>query len=323
MNYKASLTLKNKTDKFGNIDAKINIIPPKVIEDFNITITNINIGSSEVSIYFFSPIFLNDFSSVSKIIDRLKDFMLAVWDISIFLDDELYEQTIYVNENDQWREVVFQFELDPISVNYTYINVSDHSQELVKYLSGENNLPFSLVLLKKSTSIKSLRERFVTIITACELGVKEFYKKERPDTQALLENMQSPSIVKMLGDMFFKYFGIKFPKNLRKDLDSFITMRNKYVHSSNESPSSQECFNCYVVVLRTFNFLNKISNSYLFNSIFDEDFKLQDVEINSAKLLMSESIKELVAKGELEFNVGIKISKNYSKLIKGDQKNID
>ncbi|BDP82661.1 hypothetical protein EfmAA290_33370 (plasmid) [Enterococcus faecium] len=59
--------------------------------------------------------------------------------------------------------------------------------------------------------------------------------------------------------MFKGYFNIEFPKEIRKEIKNFIEKRNKLVHSPQGSkPTIEECFECYMAVLKTFNFFIKL-----------------------------------------------------------------
>ncbi|EMW5726595.1 hypothetical protein OHE40_10730 [Enterococcus faecium] len=312
MEYKLELKLKEKEFDVRPISIEIN--PPKILENKEIQIKKIEVAKSQLIIFFDCKEKISNFESIAKIMLRLKDFMISVWDVSLLIEEEAYDQYIYFFECNEWREVIVELEINPVTVNYTKVNINEHAQELIDYIFGENNLPFSLTLLKKSKVIQSPRERFVTMITACEIGVKEFYQKEKPDTRFLLENMQSPPIVKLLGTMFESYFGCSFPKELRKEIDGLVKKRNDFVHSAKEGPSIDECYNCYSIVLQTLNFLYKISNSYLYNALYDERVVFVPTGINQSQMVLTDLAQKEVAQGNASISTNINITKNYRKV---------
>ncbi|HBK5410196.1 TPA: hypothetical protein LLB91_002755, partial [Enterococcus faecium] len=164
-------------------------------------------------------------------IERLKDFMISVWDVAMLADESNYTSSIYRLEDSNWIEISLELKTLPNSVNYIIRDITSEAQQLVNYMHGHESIPFSLILLKRSKNISNTRDRFISIITACEIGVKEFYQQEKPDLTLIFENLQSPPVDKLLGSMFKGYFNIEFPKEIRKEIKNFIEKRNKLVHS--------------------------------------------------------------------------------------------
>lgn len=309
MEYKLELTLKEK--EFGVQPISLRIDPPKVLENEEIKVEEIKVDESKLIVFFCCREKINNFESIANLMIRLKDFMISVWDISLLIEEDAYDESLYIFRNNEWKELDIELEINPVTVNYTKIYIQEHAKELIAYISGADNLPFSLILLKKSKIIKNPRERFVAIITACEIGVKEFYQREKPDTRFLLENMQSPPVVKLLGTMFKSYFGYDFPKKLRRKLDVLVRRRNDFVHSAKAGPSNVECYDCYTIVLQTLNFLYKKSDSYLYNALYDEKVKFVPKGKNQAQMVLTDLAKKEVEKGNAKISANISIINNY------------
>ncbi|HBK5012234.1 TPA: hypothetical protein LK618_002405 [Enterococcus faecium] len=248
-------------------------------------------------------------------IERLKDFMISVWDVAMLADESNYTSSIYRLEDSNWIEISLELKTLPNSVNYIIRDITSEAQQLVNYMHGHESIPFSLILLKRSKNISNTRDRFISIITACEIGVKEFYQQEKPDLTLIFENLQSPPVDKLLGSMFKGYFNIEFPKEIRKEIKNFIEKRNKLVHSPQGSkPTIEECFECYMAVLKTFNFFYKINDSFMYRDFYEESIELTPTEPNKSQITLSKELERKVESQELAIRISITNVSTYKEL---------
>lgn len=309
-NYKIYLKFK---DEDNLLKQEINVLNPGQEGVRPIFITKISILKSGILIFISSIEKISNFSSIAEMITRLKNFMIAVLDISILNNENAYTEEIYLQEGGQWNKVVFEFTSNIIFVDYKRRATTEDCQHLVNYMYGDEDLPLSYILLKKSKNIEDRRQQFISIMTACEIGVKEFYKETKPDLAIILDNLQSPPITKLLGSIFTKYFQNEFPKELRKQIQQYVERRNSFIHSSQKNvPSLEECIKCYTTVLKTLNYLSKMGGDFLYNHIYDEELTLIQLDKNMSKFECSDLIKQKITSGELIVNAKINVSHDYN-----------
>lgn len=148
------------------------------------------------------------------------------------------------------------------------------------------------------------------MVTACELAVKEYYGQKKECFIPLLEEIQSPPIVKLVGSMFLQIFGYEFPKNIRKDIGNCVTKRNSLIHSINSlEPTNEELIFCYSTVLKSLNFLNKDTNLGLYNPYYEESVRLDILGNNEGKLELSKNLKKGLEEGEVVVRATIDVYK--------------
>ncbi|BDP71730.1 hypothetical protein EfmAA94_29030 (plasmid) [Enterococcus faecium] len=125
-------------------------------------------------------------------IERLKDFMISVWDVAMLADESNYTSSIYRLEDSNWIEISLELKTLPNSVNYIIRDITSEAQQLVNYMHGH-----------ESIMIERLKDFMISVwdvamladesnYTSSIYGVKEFYQQEKPDLTLIFENLQSP-----------------------------------------------------------------------------------------------------------------------------------
>lgn len=82
-------------------------------------------------------------------IERLKDFMISVWDVAMLADESNYTSSIYRLEDSNWIEISLELKTLPNSVNYIIRDITSEAQQLVNYMHGHEVSPFLLYSLKE------------------------------------------------------------------------------------------------------------------------------------------------------------------------------
>ncbi|MDT2863242.1 hypothetical protein P7H71_01840 [Lactococcus lactis] len=313
--YKVCLNFKKNT---GLISQDLKINNKEKSADKQITVEKIMLRNSGISIFFQTKIQLDDFTKIFEMVNRLKNFLIAVTDVSILNCRDDYEEIIYSEDNQgNWVRLVFELSSNIAFIDYQKKLSEDDSKNLVEYMYGFDRLPLSYILLKKSKNISDRRQQFISIMTACEFGVKEFYKETKPDLSIILDNLQSPSIPKLLGSIFYDYFQDDFPKELRKKVQKYVEKRNKLIHTSEDNtPTLFECLDCYSAVLSTLNHLSKFNKSYLYFNLYEEKVLLKPLGNNQAQLVYSDLMNEYITSGQLSISTKVNIENMFDKLKK-------
>lgn len=99
--------------------------------------------------FFYSKEKLADFSNIAEMIERLKDFMISVWDVAMLADESNYTSSIYRLEDSNWIEISLELKTLPNSVNYIIRDITSEAQQLVNYMHGHESIPFLLYSLKE------------------------------------------------------------------------------------------------------------------------------------------------------------------------------
>lgn len=106
-------------------------------------------------------------------------------------------------------------------------------ESMSSYLVDDNKKTLlAFGVLQNSRHQQSLRQRWIEITVAAELGIKEFFVRRFPDFEKLINEMPSPNIRKMYGPLLEHYTGVKAP-NLSA-IQNGIEVRNALVHSLSE-----------------------------------------------------------------------------------------
>jgi hypothetical protein len=81
------------------------------------------------------------------------------------------------------------------------------------------------------------RSSIVLAVAAAEVGFKQFAVKAVPETEWILENLQSPPLITMLKKFLWSKLVLPpkntvpaVPKSIIKELESAVSVRNKIVH---------------------------------------------------------------------------------------------
>ncbi|EAD2948590.1 hypothetical protein D3142_12505, partial [Listeria monocytogenes] len=222
-----------------------------------------------------------------------------------YTNKDNYDLKIFNWEDGEWKEVLLKLSVSPTSIGFE-MKVNDAQAKLfIEYLMNKNKIPLGLILLKRSKTINDSKSKFISIVTACEVGVKECYSKKSPELGLYLEDIQSPPLVKLLGTLFHQIFGERFPKELRTELGKMVELRNKIVHKSERSPNHEELYLGYLTVLRTLNFLNKVSNNGFYNQYYDEDVSMESTGSSATKQIkMSKKLEQAIKNCEIKLAFG-------------------
>ena len=118
---------------------------------------------------------------------------------------------------------------------------SPEAQEFVmKESSGELDEPLGHELLREAWTNRGQNPRssIVLAVAAAEVGFKQFAVRAFPETEWILENLQSPPLINMLKKFPWSKFVSPLsdivptvPKSIIKELDNAVSMRNKIVHT--------------------------------------------------------------------------------------------
>jgi hypothetical protein len=124
-----------------------------------------------------------------------------------------------------------------------------------------------------------MRSAIVLAVAAAEVGFKQFAVKLFPDTAWILENLQSPSLSKML-DLFpwdklkLQINGepISVPDSIKSELKKAVTLRNEIVHGSVSGLTSDTTESVLFSVRDLLYFLDALtySNRWAFNFVSPE-----------------------------------------------------
>lgn len=155
---------------------------------------------------------------------------------------------VNLDSNEITKKLQIQFNDDtwtdcPLSLKILFQNramrLSLSDEDNLKLLGSciihNRNVPLSLLILQHSKSITDLRLRYVSLAMAAEIGVKEAFSSRSTELGLLIENLPSPSIVKLTNKVFKPVFGWKISKELRAALRKGMECRNKLIHTNGGS----------------------------------------------------------------------------------------
>jgi hypothetical protein len=102
---------------------------------------------------------------------------------------------------------------------------------------GELNEPLGHELLREAWAnrAENPRSSIVLAVAAAEVGFKQFASKVLPDSEWILESIQSPPLVKMLKDLFpWSRLNVRINGQSVTPPDSVMTMLQKAIHLRND-----------------------------------------------------------------------------------------
>ena len=169
----------------------------------------------------------------TKIINYLVGFFNLV-----NLDSNKITKKLQINFNDgTWTDCPLSLKIIfPDRTMSMSLSDEDNLKRLGSCIIHNQNIPLSLLILQHSKSIIDLRIRYVSLAMAAEIGVKEAFSSQSTELRLLIENLPSPSIVKLTSDKVFNpIFGWKIPKELRAALGKGMECRNKLIHTNGDS----------------------------------------------------------------------------------------
>jgi hypothetical protein len=123
--------------------------------------------------------------------------------------------------------------------------LNDEATEFVRTaILGNLDEPLGHELLREvwTNYDTNLRSAIVLAVAAAEVGFKQFASKMLPDTAWILENLQSPPLLKMLDT--FPWDSLKLainqqkitvPDSIKDELKKAVTLRNEIVHGRSGS----------------------------------------------------------------------------------------
>lgn len=132
-----------------------------------------------------------------KVIDKLNEvvsFCLnSKIENSVFVD----VVDIYVSNNIEYR---LYPELNSSAIlDLSFIFNDSFAQEISSYIIDESKKPLlAFSILRNSLHQKNLRQRWIEITVAAELGIKEFFVRKFPSFELLMNEMPSPNIKKCM-----------------------------------------------------------------------------------------------------------------------------
>lgn len=154
------------------------------------------------------------------------------------LDSNKITKKLQINFNDgTWTDCPLNLKIIfPDRTMSMSLSDEDNLKRLGSCIIHNQNIPLSLLILQHSKSIIDLRIRYVSLAMAAEIGVKEAFSSQSTELRLLIENLPSPSIVKLTSDKVFNpIFGWKIPKELRAALGKGMECRNKLIHTNGDS----------------------------------------------------------------------------------------
>jgi len=147
----------------------------------------------------------------------------------------------YVIDNHRYRvypDLNVSSNLD-LSFNLT----NDVLSKMTSYFT-ESKVPLlAFTILENSNQQNNLRQRWIGITIAAELGIKEFFVRTFPELEIMLNEMPSPNIRKMYGPLLEHYTGEKAP-NLTS-IQKGIEVRNSLIHNFTEKELNAKMLDKY------------------------------------------------------------------------------
>lgn len=151
-------------------------------------------------------------------------------------------ETEYSFDGDEWFKMPGgspRFMFESISVPH----ITDSKRDVIVDLFDkgfDEPLGFELLLEAKELESSNPRLSIILSIVALETGIKDFIYSKEPATKWLLENLQSPPILKIIKEYIPIYYknrlkkGETFllPKEYTQTLKKSVTIRNQIVHGA-------------------------------------------------------------------------------------------
>ncbi|WP_052325949.1 hypothetical protein [Pectobacterium brasiliense] len=166
-----------------------------------------------------------------KIIDKLNEV------VSFCLNSKI-ESSVFVDITDFYVSNKVEYRLYPdlnvsTILDLSFVFTDTFAQEISSYITDESKKPLlAFSVLRNSLHQENLRQRWIEITVAAELGIKEFFVRKFSSFEMLINEMPSPNIKKMYGSLLEHYIGEKAP-NLNF-IQKGLEIRNSLVHSFSE-----------------------------------------------------------------------------------------
>lgn len=182
-----------------------------------------------------------------KVIDKLNEV------VSFCLNSKI-ENSVFVNIVNVYVSNNMEYRLYPdlnmsAILDLSFIFNDSFVQGISSYITDESQKPLlAFSILRNSLHQKNLRQRWIEITVAAELGIKEFFVRKFPSFELLMNEMPSPNIKKMYGSLLEYYIGEKAP-NLNV-IQKGLETRNSLVHSFSEQAINAKMADSYTKAIK-------------------------------------------------------------------------
>lgn len=230
-----------------------------------------------------------------KIIDKLNEV------VSFCLNSKT-EKSVFVDVVDMFVSNNVEYRLYPdlnmsAILDLSFILNDDFVQGISSYITDESQKPLlAFSILRNSLHQQNLRQRWIEITVAAELGIKEFFVRKFPSFEMLLNEMPSPNIRKMYGSLLEHYIGEKAP-NLNA-IQKGLETRNSLVHTFSEQKINATMADDYTKAIKEcLIFLQiKLSGEDCFTSNQITFGKMEATGIYTGKIKLTKEQEEMVSK---------------------------
>jgi hypothetical protein len=109
---------------------------------------------------------------------------------------------------------------------------SDEVDFLQTAIDANLTEPLAHEILQEATSLcqKNPRSSLIMAVLAAEVGIKQFVISAAPQTEWLVENLQSPPIVKIAVELIPVLAKMNIPEPIIDDLKTAVNLRNAMIH---------------------------------------------------------------------------------------------
>lgn len=230
-----------------------------------------------------------------KIIDKLNEV------VSFCLNSKI-EKSVFVDIVDIFISNDVEYRLYPdlnmsAILDLSFIFNDNFVQGISSYITDESQKPLlAFSILRNSLHQQSLRQRWIEITVAAELGIKEFFVRKFPSFELLMNEMPSPNIKKMYGSLLEHYIGEKAP-NLNT-IQKGLEIRNSLVHSFSEQKINATMADDYTKAIKEcLIFLQiKLSGQDCFTNNQITFGEMEAIGIYTGKIKLTKEQEEMVFK---------------------------
>lgn len=230
-----------------------------------------------------------------KIIDKLNEV------VSFCLNSKI-EKSVFVDIVDIFVSNDVEYRLYPdlnmsAILDLSFIFNDNFVQGISSYITDESQKPLlAFSILRNSIHQQNLRQRWIEITVAAELGIKEFFVRKFPSFEMLMNEMPSPNIKKMYGSLLEHYIGEKAPNlnTIQKGLET----RNSLVHSFSEQKINATMADDYTKAIKEcLIFLQiKLSGQDCFTNNQITFGEMEAMGIYTGKIKLTKEQEEMVSK---------------------------
>ncbi|MFB6327622.1 hypothetical protein ACE8EZ_16185 [Pantoea deleyi] len=230
-----------------------------------------------------------------KIIEKINEVLSFCLNIKI-------ESSIFINTSDfyasEGAEHILYPDLNMSAIlDLSFVFNDNFIQEIGSYITDESKKPLlAFSILRNSRHQKNLRQRWIEITVAAELGIKEFFVRKFPSFETLMNDMPSPNIRKMYGSILEHYIGEKAP-NLNA-IQNGLEIRNSLVHSFSEQKiNAQKVDNYTKAIKECLIFLQvKLSGDDCFTSNQIQFGEIKPVSVYGRKFTLTKEQEGMISK---------------------------